>query len=55
MAQREAEAAFNDGGLYVERMLEGARHVEIQVMADGQGGALVAATASARSSAATRS
>ncbi|MGE0026301.1 MAG: acetyl/propionyl/methylcrotonyl-CoA carboxylase subunit alpha [Thermoleophilia bacterium] len=41
VAQREAEAAFSDGGLYVERLLEGARHVEIQVMADGQGGALV--------------
>ena len=41
VAQREAEAAFNDGGLYVERLLEGARHVEIQVMADGQGGGLV--------------
>jgi acetyl-CoA carboxylase, biotin carboxylase subunit len=40
-AQREAEAAFSDGGLYVERLLEGARHVEIQVLADGQGGALV--------------
>ena len=42
VAQREAEASFNDGSLYVERLLEGARHVEIQVMADGQGGALVA-------------
>ena len=41
VAQREAEAAFSDGSLYVERLLEGARHVEIQVMADGQGGALV--------------
>jgi acetyl-CoA carboxylase biotin carboxylase subunit len=41
VAQREAEAAFNDGSLYVERLLEGARHVEIQVMADGLGGALV--------------
>ncbi|MGD9572339.1 MAG: acetyl/propionyl/methylcrotonyl-CoA carboxylase subunit alpha [Thermoleophilia bacterium] len=41
IAQREAEASFNDGSLYVERYLEGARHVEIQVMADGQGGALV--------------
>ena len=56
VAQREAEAAFSDGGLYVERLLEGARHVEIQVMADGLGGvAGRAATASARSSAATRS
>jgi acetyl-CoA carboxylase, biotin carboxylase subunit len=41
VAQREAEAAFSDGGLYVERMLEGARHVEVQVLADGLGGALV--------------
>ncbi|MBJ7456826.1 MAG: acetyl-CoA carboxylase biotin carboxylase subunit [Thermoleophilia bacterium] len=41
VAQREAEAAFSDGSLYVERLLEGARHVEIQVLADGQGGALV--------------
>ena len=40
-AQREAEASFGDGGLYVERLLEGARHVEIQIMADGQGGGLV--------------
>lgn len=40
-AQREAEASFGDGGLYVERLLEGARHVELQVMADGQGGGLV--------------
>jgi acetyl-CoA carboxylase, biotin carboxylase subunit len=41
LAQREAEAAFSDGGLYVERMLDGARHVEVQVLADGLGGALV--------------
>ena len=41
VAQREAEAAFSDGGLYVERLLEGARHVEVQVLADGLGGALV--------------
>src|SRR5690606_9593008 len=40
-AQREAEAAFGDGSMYVERLLEGARHVEIQIMADGQGGGLV--------------
>ncbi|MGD9694838.1 MAG: acetyl/propionyl/methylcrotonyl-CoA carboxylase subunit alpha [Thermoleophilia bacterium] len=41
VAQREAEAAFSDGDLYVERLLEGARHVEIQVLADGLGGVLV--------------
>jgi acetyl-CoA carboxylase biotin carboxylase subunit len=42
IAQREAIAAFGDGGLYVERLLAGARHVEVQVMADGLGGVLIA-------------
>jgi acetyl-CoA carboxylase biotin carboxylase subunit len=42
VAQREAEAAFSDGSLYVEKLLEGARHVEVQIMADGLGGVLVA-------------
>jgi len=36
MAKREAEAAFGNGALYVERLLEGARHVEIQVLGDRQ-------------------
>ena len=34
----EAQAAFGDGGLYVERIIEPARHIEIQVLADRQGG-----------------
>lgn len=34
----EALAAFGDGGLYVERIIEPARHIEIQVLADRQGG-----------------
>jgi len=34
-AAREAQAAFGDGGLYVEKFLERVRHVEIQVLADG--------------------
>ncbi len=42
IAQREAIAAFGGGGLYVERLLEGARHVEVQILADGLGGVLVA-------------
>ena len=42
VAQREAQAAFSDGSLYVEKLLEGARHVEVQIMADGLGGVLVA-------------
>ena len=36
-AAREATAAFGDGTVYVERLLTGARHVEIQVMADSLG------------------
>ena len=34
MAAREAEAAFGSGDLYVEKLVEGARHVEIQVLGD---------------------
>ena len=36
-ARREATAAFGDGTLYVERLIEGPRHVEIQVFADHHG------------------
>ena len=39
-ASAEAEAAFSDGSLYVERAIVGARHVEIQVLGDGEGGVL---------------
>jgi acetyl-CoA carboxylase biotin carboxylase subunit len=39
-ATLEAEAAFGDGSLYVEKAISPARHVEIQVLADGQGGVL---------------
>ena len=34
-AAREAQAAFGDGSLYVEKFLERVRHVEIQVLSDG--------------------
>ena len=36
-ARREAVAAFGDGTLYVERLIERPRHVEIQVLADNHG------------------
>ena len=36
-AAREAIAAFGDGTLYVERLMEQARHVEVQVLADEHG------------------
>ena len=34
-ASAEAQAAFGDGGLYVEKLIERARHVEVQVLGDG--------------------
>ena len=37
-ARREAQAAFGDGTLYVERLVERPRHVEFQVLADAHGG-----------------
>ncbi|HEX2110427.1 MAG TPA: acetyl-CoA carboxylase biotin carboxylase subunit [Gaiellaceae bacterium] len=36
-ASAEAEASFSNGSLYVEKALVGARHVEIQVLGDGEG------------------
>jgi acetyl-CoA carboxylase biotin carboxylase subunit len=39
-ASSEAQAAFSDGSLYVEKAIVGARHVEIQVLGDGEGGVL---------------
>jgi acetyl-CoA carboxylase biotin carboxylase subunit len=35
-AAREAKAAFGDGSIYVERYLTDIRHIEIQVLGDGQ-------------------
>ena len=39
-AAAEAQASFGDGSLYVEKLVRPARHVEIQVLADGRGGVL---------------
>jgi len=38
MAHAEAEAAFNNGDLYVEKAILEPRHVEIQILGDGKGG-----------------
>jgi len=35
-ASTEAQAAFGDGGLYIEKLIERARHVEVQILGDGQ-------------------
>ncbi|MGR3496148.1 acetyl-CoA carboxylase biotin carboxylase subunit [Citreimonas sp.] len=34
-AANEAKSAFGDGGIYIERVIETARHVEVQVLGDG--------------------
>jgi acetyl-CoA carboxylase, biotin carboxylase subunit len=39
-AAAEAEAAFGDGNLYLEKLVVPARHVEIQVLCDADGGVL---------------
>ncbi|MCO4761986.1 MAG: acetyl-CoA carboxylase biotin carboxylase subunit [Myxococcales bacterium] len=36
-ARRVAQAAFNSDALFIERYVENARHVEVQVIADGHG------------------
>jgi acetyl-CoA carboxylase biotin carboxylase subunit len=37
VARREAQSVFNDGRVYLEKLIENARHVEIQLLADGHG------------------
>jgi acetyl-CoA carboxylase, biotin carboxylase subunit len=39
-AAAEAQAAFGDPALYVEKVINPARHVEVQVLADADGGVL---------------
>ena len=39
-ASTEARAAFGNGALYLEKYLEGARHIELQVLADQWGNAV---------------
>ncbi len=35
-ASAEAHSAFGDGGLYIEKLIEKPRHVEVQVLGDGE-------------------
>ncbi|MEO0561419.1 MAG: acetyl-CoA carboxylase biotin carboxylase subunit [Chloroflexota bacterium] len=36
-ARREAESAFGDSTVYIEKLIEGARHIEFQILADTHG------------------
>ena len=38
LAQAEAKAGFGDDAVYLERFLERPRHIEVQLLGDGQGG-----------------
>ncbi|WP_110668195.1 acetyl-CoA carboxylase biotin carboxylase subunit [Salinicola halophilus] len=40
ITRSEAASAFGDGTVYMEKFLENPRHVEVQVLADGQGNAV---------------
>ena len=40
MAQAEAQAAFGEATLYLEKYVEGGRHIEVQVLADAYGHAV---------------
>ena len=40
VASSEAEAAFGDGSVYVEKAIDRPRHIEVQVLGDGEGGAV---------------
>ncbi|WP_343419006.1 acetyl-CoA carboxylase biotin carboxylase subunit [Candidatus Flexifilum breve] len=37
IARREAESAFGDGNVYLEKLIENARHIEFQILADMHG------------------
>ena len=50
----EAQRAFGDGTVFLERLVTGARHVEVQVIADSHGTSGRSACATAPCSAATR-
>ena len=54
-ARAEAQAAFGDGGLLLEKLVQRAHHVEVQVLADATGTSSTSASAIARCSVATRS
>ncbi len=53
-ARAEAQAAFGSGALYIEKLIEAPRHVEIQVLADERETSSTWASGSAPCSAGTK-
>ena len=53
-ARAEAERAFGNPDVYVEKLVERARHIEVQLLADNHGMCTSSGSATARSSGATR-
>jgi acetyl-CoA carboxylase biotin carboxylase subunit len=53
VASSEAEAAFGDGTVFLERYVRDAKHVEVQVLGDGTGTVCTSGSASAPSISAT--
>ena len=47
-AYREAESAFGDGSLYLEKYISPAKHIEVQLLADEKGPLSVLGNASVR-------
>ena len=54
-ARAEAEKAFGNAEVYLEKYLEDPRHIEFQVFGDSHGNLATSASGSARSRGATRS
>ena len=40
-ASQEAKLAFGDEGVYIEKFIRPARHIEVQILGDGKGNVLV--------------
>ena len=53
-AKREAQSAFGDDTLLLEKYVEHGRHLEVQVLADAHGTCCTSSSGTARPSAGTR-
>ena len=53
-AQREAQAAFGNGDVFLEKYIRRPRHIEVQMLGDKHGNSCICSSATARCSAGTR-